>query len=95
MEKLAALLSHSALKWGWGENELAFVPFVLYADLPTGQVSFHSYERFSGPAYDGSWDGSHQSETRILDWCEAILTSSATGRLQREGGNDDAVESRS
>jgi hypothetical protein len=65
-----------SLRWGWGyDPEQPYADWVLYVDLPGyGQVSFHSPDPGVGPDYPGEWDGSGQSEGRILDFCEAVLT---------------------
>jgi hypothetical protein len=61
--------------WGWGEDpSTANYPFVLYVDLPTGQVSFHSPERGEGPDYVWDWDGvKGASEDRVVDWTQQVL----------------------
>lgn len=46
--------------------------WVLYVDLPEGQVSFHSPARFDGQDYAGEWDGLHASESRILAFCDRV-----------------------
>ena len=51
---------------------------VLYLDLPIGQVSFHSTERFAGPNYPGEWDGENKSEQRILSFCDQLMRSAQT-----------------
>lgn len=44
--------------WGWGiDPKQEAHRHVLYVDLPTGQVSFHTGARGRGPAYPGEWDG--------------------------------------
>jgi hypothetical protein len=48
-----APLSGITLGWGARENEM----YVVYFDLPTGQVSFHCKQRLAGPEYSGIWDG--------------------------------------
>jgi len=45
--------------------------WVVYFELPQGQVSFHSPTRGSGPDYPGEWDGTHTSQDRIT---EALAT---------------------
>ena len=37
------------------------------------QVSFRSGVEYSGPQYDGDWDGEHRSERRILACADAML----------------------
>ena len=61
-------------KWGWGRDEgTRGYSDVLYVDIPTGQVSFHSAGRYQGPRYKGRWDGSKESRERIADWCDQLL----------------------
>ncbi len=62
------------LPWGWGyDRKQQFAKCVLYLDLPNGQVSFHSTDRFAGPKYPGEWDGENKSEQRILSFCDQLL----------------------
>ncbi|OFX03910.1 MAG: hypothetical protein A3E78_07455 [Alphaproteobacteria bacterium RIFCSPHIGHO2_12_FULL_63_12] len=54
------LLEHSSLglTWGWKEDPRAeYHKWVLYVELPVGQVSFHTLTRGKGPDYPGDWDG--------------------------------------
>jgi len=64
-----------AIRWGWQEDPATPVfAWVLYVDLPTGQVSFHTSARGAGPQYDVGWDGFRgASPGRIIRWCEVIL----------------------
>ena len=64
------------LTWGWKRDpNTPGYAWVLYVDLPTGQVSFHSAERLSGPDYAGDWDGVRDaSVTRILEYCDSLVT---------------------
>jgi hypothetical protein len=58
--KMVAL--HEAAKW------------VLYVDLPGGQVSFHNIKRHEGPDYPGEWDGVlNVSGQRIIDFCNRVI----------------------
>ena len=51
-----------------------FARWVLYVELPTGQVSFHSPDRLDGPVYPGAWDGMRDASAgRILRLCDQIL----------------------
>ena len=71
-----ALLAHGAqLRWGWGEDATQPVHrWVLYVDLPTGQISFHAGARGEGPDYGGEWDGQRgQGPDRITRWCAQLL----------------------
>ena len=42
-----------------------FVPYVIYFDLPTGQVSFHCHDCFGTEEHERPWDGTRQSGSRI------------------------------
>lgn len=87
---LCDLLSkQNDLSWGWGTDDQMdeFGPrYVLYIELPRDQVSFHSYERFSGLDYPQKWDGEHTSAERIVAFCEAVLTGTSLEQLSREQG---------
>ena len=62
-----------------GKDEVqSFNMHVLYVDLPNGQVSFHSPERFDGPDYLGEWDGLRMSEERIIQFCQEVFDCSKT-----------------
>jgi hypothetical protein len=80
-----ALTQHAGslgIVWGWGRD--AAQPMhadVLYIELPTGQVSFHTAGRGEGPDYRGAWDGERgQSADRICRWVARLLA-----------GTDDAM----
>jgi hypothetical protein len=50
------------LKWGWAlDEELRGRGdphhHIIYIELPTGQVSFHTGQRHDGPDFAGQWDG--------------------------------------
>ena len=75
LRRLCDLLysENCGLCWGWGmDTGQRFAKHVLYLDLPQGQVSFHSTERYLGDNYAGIWDGQHVSEERVLEFCEAV-----------------------
>jgi hypothetical protein len=61
--------------WGWKLDPTSErYPWVLYVDLPQGQVSFHAPTRGVGPDYAGAWDGIVDASTgRILRFVNAIL----------------------
>lgn len=42
-----------------------FVPYVIYFELPTGQVSFHADDDGGADPYDGQWDSEQASAARI------------------------------
>ncbi len=77
------LMEHAkdlGMMWGWKEDPASFVPWVLYVDLPAGQVSFHSPARGKGPAYAGEWDRQHASGERILKFCDDLMASVVAGQ---------------
>lgn len=67
--------SGHGLTWGWGlDTATNHAPWVLYVELPTGQVSFHSPDRFDGPDYAGRWDGIRGvSAERIIAFVQRVL----------------------
>ncbi|WP_425613656.1 hypothetical protein NA78x_003494 [Anatilimnocola sp. NA78] len=68
-----------SITWGWqSDDSNPRNPWVLYVDLPNGQVSFHSPVRDEGPDYLGEWDGSFSSESRIISFCDSLLDSPAS-----------------
>lgn len=78
MDNLCQILAGKAdeigVKWGWKEDpEQAFHKWVLYIDLPIGQVSFHTASRGAGPDYAGEWDGSHQSPNRVVRFVASLF----------------------
>jgi hypothetical protein len=83
MDNLCRLLgSHAGslgIGWGWKIDPLqSFHAWVLYVDLPTGQVSFHSGPRGFGPDYPGDWDGVRGvSDKRIIDWAASVIIEEA------------------
>ncbi len=71
------LAEHAAglgIVWGWKEDPATInYPWVLYLDLPTGQVSFHSQFRGTGPNYPCDWDGQRgASPQRVIDFCRRL-----------------------
>jgi len=69
-----ALTAMRDWRWGWKQDPCQnFARWVLYVELPQGQVSFHAPERGDGPDYPGEWDGQRASETRILAFCDSVL----------------------
>lgn len=75
LDKVCDLLSENEnFKWGWKHDPAQdYASWVLYVDLPQGQVSFHSPHRGSGPNYEGDWDRQRASEDRILAYCDELL----------------------
>lgn len=79
LEQLADILvAHGEMlgyRFGWGvDTANDRYPWVLYVDLPQGQVSFHSLVRGVGPDYAGAWDGIVGASTgRILRFVNTVL----------------------
>ena len=66
--------STCSMAWGWQRDPATpGYEWVLYVDLPTGQVSFHSAERLTGPEYQATWDRQKISRERILAFCDYVL----------------------
>lgn len=62
------------VRWGWAQDfNQSYHNWVLYVELPNGQVSFHNGERLEGPDYPGRWDGQHLSAQRIIMFTEKVL----------------------
>lgn len=63
------------IRWGWKRDpDKQAHAWVLYVDLPTGQVSFHAAPRGQGPDYPGDWDGARgMSPARILSWIAKLM----------------------
>lgn len=69
-----ALINHGGFVWGWQEDPTQeFHKWVLYVELPTGQVSFHARLPYTGHRYAGEWDGRKVSGERIIRFVESVL----------------------
>lgn len=73
-----ALTDHAAalgIGWGWALDEAqAYHRWVLYVDMPAGQISFHTLHRGAGPDYAGKWDGERDAGAgRICRWIAQLL----------------------
>lgn len=83
MDNLADALGKNAdalgIRWGWAVDPAqAFHRFVLYVELPTGQVSFHTSLRGAGPDFTGEWDGMRgQAAGRICTWIARLFADKA------------------
>jgi len=83
MENLAkALLEHAGvlgIRWGWAVDQVSDAlesphRHVLYVDLPTGQISWHTASRSVGPDYPLAWDGARgTAPARICAWVAQLL----------------------
>lgn len=67
----------NSLTWGWKEDPGTVFgnepSWVLYVDLPQGQVSFHSPGRGAGPEYLKNFDGARRSAERIVEFCDEVM----------------------
>jgi hypothetical protein len=63
------------LRFGWGRDpDSPQIPWVLYIDLPQGQVSFHALVKGNGPMYPAAWDGvPDASAERIIAFVNSVL----------------------
>lgn len=85
---LVACADQVGIEWGWGvDSKQAFHQHVLYAELPTGQVSFHTAARGKGPTHAKAWDGvPGQSADRICRWIGRLLAPAAPKLTPLESG---------
>ena len=75
---LEAVTSSLVRSWGWKiDDGAAFAgqpaKWVLYVELPSGQVSFHNRHRLRGPDFPGEWDGARASVERICAFCDLVM----------------------
>ncbi len=89
LKLLAGLLARDncGMAWGWGlDTKQTKAKHVLYIDLPQGQVSLHSLQRFTGPDYPAEWDGRNATEERVIRFCHSLWrggsSATATPALQ-------------
>lgn len=83
MGQLTAILAQHAgsMVWGWQQDAAAPIyQWVLYVELPTGQVSFHSATRGVGPDFPGAWD-------KIRDASPGRICRFAAEQLAREASH--------
>jgi len=74
---LCESLKNSSLTWGWKRDpNTPGYEWVLYVELPNGQVSYHSSIRGSGPEYQFDWDGQRETTSRVLAYCDHLLSGS-------------------
>ncbi len=72
-----------AFSWGWKHDpKTPGYEWVLYVDLPSGQVSFHNNGRGVGPDYTGEYDRQKLSRERILAFCDAVLFDRECPRIE-------------
>jgi hypothetical protein len=85
---LAAHADALGIRWGWKpDGAQEYHSWVLYVDLPMGQVSFHAASRGTGPDYAGDWDGQHASADRILTFCDGVFAAARLRQDESEASN--------
>lgn len=73
------------IRWGWKvDHSREAHRWVIYVEIPTGQISFHTGERGAGPDFPGEWDGVRMmAPSRICKWIEQIFVGAPHGPEQR------------
>lgn len=87
------------VRWGWATDESVqfgeSASWLLYVDLPHGQVSFHSPTRGRGPDYPGQWDGQRNvGELRVLRFVEVVLALSEGALAELRASVASGVDTR-
>ena len=73
-DALAISAAELGIDFGWREDPAQeYHKWVLYVDLPAGQVSFHSATALSVHRYDKPWDNSGDSASRIIGFVQLVL----------------------
>jgi hypothetical protein len=73
------------INYGWKQDPgTPGYEWVLYVDLPQGQVSFHAASRGAGPDYADEWCGEHRSAERIVAFCDAVMEGNLTAKAAKE-----------
>lgn len=64
-----------SIRWGWRQDlSQEWHAWVLYLDLPTGQISFHTATRGRGPDYPGDWDRVRDAGAgRVCRWIATLF----------------------
>jgi hypothetical protein len=89
-DALSASATELGIEFGWREDPMQeFHKWVLYVDLPMGQVSFHSAAPLSPERYEKLWDGSKDSAARIIRFVESVLFESVS--VNSEVGTENKV----
>lgn len=82
LRQLCDALAKSDLIWGWKEDPTQeFHKWMLYINLPTGQVSFHAASQLTPERYYGEWDGAHASAKRIIAFADGVLNGGTFERI--------------
>jgi hypothetical protein len=89
MGNIATVLSGHAealgISWGWRQDPTQeYHDQVLYVDLPTGQVSFHTSARGVGPDYSGQWDrATGAGPGRVIRYAASVLAGPTAAGVQQ------------
>ncbi|HEV7521421.1 MAG TPA: hypothetical protein VGP89_10010, partial [Candidatus Angelobacter sp.] len=79
------------INYGWKQDpDTPGFEWVLYVDLPQGQVSFHAATRGAGPDYQGEWCGEHLSAERIVEFCDAVMSGQTSTTETRRHGDGES-----
>jgi hypothetical protein len=80
------VIDHGIVLWGWGEDPAQeFHKWVLYVELPTGQVSFHAAAPLTADRFPGEWDGQHMTRERVIAYAHHVLTGGGPWPLPKIG----------
>jgi hypothetical protein len=78
--------SDPVINYGWQQDpDTPGFEWVLYVDLPQGQVSFHAATLGAGPDYQGEWDGKHLSAERVVAFCDSVMAGNSTDAKEHDG----------
>ena len=82
-----------APEWGWKRDpNTPGYEWVLYVELPTGQCSFHSAGRLSGPDFKGKWRPGAGSLSNILEFCDSVWDPDYKPKTEQDRGADNFTE---
>jgi len=100
MENLVKVLTeHGAalgITFGWKEDpQTVFgeeASWVLYVDLPQGQVSFHSPNKLAGPLYARDWDQQKLSAQRVIEFADSVASTNPPPTIAAPTKSSTATE---
>lgn len=80
------------IDYGWREDpDVLFganASYVLYVEIPPGQVSFHCPRRGNGPTYMKNWDRKQSSQERIVAFCDMVYNREFPTNLEAFDGDN-------
>jgi len=77
------------IQWGWKiDPDQSYHSWVLYVELPSGQVSYHTDKRGKGPDFAGEWD-QHRgvSPQRIIKFVANVIEGQHGTQFVTEAGD--------